>query len=297
MIDSGSTLLIGVDGGGTGCRAAIGTVADGILAHAESGPANATSDPVLAIKNITLAVTAAAQVLGISIGALRAATTHVGLAGIMNKQDVERVKSGLHYGDVSVTDDRPTAVKGALGDEFGFVLSVGTGTIAASYTSDGLKCVGGWGFQLSDRGSGAWLGRAALENVLLCYDGIGEHSPLTRNLLSKFNSDPNQIVAFGSKATAADLAKLARDIVERANSGDPWGRVMMQTGAEHLVHALNGFGFVTGNRLCLTGGVGPHYAKYLPDEFLAGYTAPLGTALDGAFALAQAKSALSKGTP
>jgi glucosamine kinase len=296
MIDSGSTLLIGIDGGGTGCRAAIGTAATGILARAESGPANATSDPDLTIRNITMAVTETAEELGVSSEMLEGATTHVGLAGIMNNQDVERVKSSLPFGDVSVTDDRPTAVRGALGDAFGFVLSVGTGTIATSYTSDGFKHVGGWGFQLSDHGSGAWLGRTALENVLLCHDGIGEHSALTRGLLSKFNDDPNQILAFGSEAKANDFAALAREIVERANSGDPWGRTMMQAGAEHLVRALKALKFTPGSRLCLTGGLGPHYTKYLPDEVLTGYTAPLGTALDGAFALAHAKSATMKGT-
>ena len=61
MSDSPHTLVIGVDGGGTGCRVAIGTVADGVLARAEDGRANVASDPALAIKNVIDTVEAAAS--------------------------------------------------------------------------------------------------------------------------------------------------------------------------------------------------------------------------------------------
>ena len=45
-------LYLGIDGGGTGCRAAL-TDADGqILARAEAGPANIASDPDTALQNI-----------------------------------------------------------------------------------------------------------------------------------------------------------------------------------------------------------------------------------------------------
>ena len=38
-------ILIAVDGGGTGCRAAVGSVAAGILGRAEGGRANIGNDP------------------------------------------------------------------------------------------------------------------------------------------------------------------------------------------------------------------------------------------------------------
>ena len=67
--------------------------------------------------------------------------------------------------------------------------------------------------------------------------------------------------------------------------------MMVQTG---LVNTLWALGFTAGDRLCLTGGVGPHYASYLPSEVLTGQQNCLGSALDGAFQLA--KRAATKAT-
>lgn len=297
MIDSSQTLLIGVDGGGTGCRAAIGTVTNGIVARAVAGPANATTDPAQAIANTTLAITQAARSIGISQDHLRGATVHIGLAGVMAPADSTQIAAALPYRHVTVTDDRPTTVRGALGEDVGFVLSIGTGTIIASQTALGIKCVSGWGFQLSDHGSGAWLGRAALERVLLCHDGVSSHSPMTLALLKEFNSDPNAIVTFGATAKAPDFAAFAPEIIAHAQDGDECGRDILQAGLVHLKNGLAALGFQAGDRLCLTGGVGPHYAAHFPVQDMSGFTPSLGTALDGAFALAKSHDALLKGTP
>lgn len=193
----------------------------------------------------------------------------------------------MPYNQIKVTDDRPTAVIGALGGADGALLAIGTGTIVALRTDNDMAFVGGWGFQVSDQGSGAWLGRAALERVLLCYDRLSDHSGLARALFAKFNDDPNAIAAFAASAAPGDFAVFARDIIAHAKDGDPWGQSMMQSGADHLVHALATLGFVPGQRLCMAGGVGPHYRPYLPQDYIAGYADAHGTSLDGAFALAR----------
>lgn len=295
MTDSEHTLLIGVDGGGTGCRVAIGTAVDGVLGRAEGGRANATSNPALAVKNIIATVTQAAQQANISPTMLGDAIAHIGIAGVMTSQDSAQIISALPYKDVTVTDDRPTAVTGALGEMGGYLLSVGTGTIAASSTPDGFEFVGGWGFQVSDHGSGAWLGRAALEQVLLCYDGIADHTSLTRELFSKYGRDPNEVVAFSTAACPGDFGSLAPDIIKHARADDPWAQSLMTVGANHLADSLVALGFQPGDRLCLTGGVGPHYADFLPDGYLSGYVDACGTALDGAFQLATARLAHLEG--
>ncbi|WP_417242978.1 BadF/BadG/BcrA/BcrD ATPase family protein [Celeribacter sp.] len=286
MNDSSHHLLIAVDGGGTGCRAAIGTPARGVIARADAGRANVASDPDLAIQNVIEAIEKAAQSAGIAPDALPRATAHLGLAGVMTPHDSARVAAALPYRRVVVTDDRPTAVAGALGDQNGALLSIGTGSIIAARAAGRFRFVGSWGFHVSDQGSGAWLGRAALIQVLLCHDGIEAHSPLTRHILAQFGDDPNAIVAFSMSAKAGDYATLAPEIVAQAHAGDPWGRTIMATGATYLARGLAQVGFVPGETLCLTGGVGPHYAEYLPPELLVGLAPARGNALDGAFHLA-----------
>ena len=295
MSDSSNILLIAVDGGGTGCRAAIGTCAQGVIARAEGGRANFASDPDLAIRNILDVVALAAQNAGIAAGAmpgaLAAARAHLGLAGVMTAQDSARVAGALPYACAVVTDDRETAVAGALGGENGALLAIGTGTIVAANTAEGFRSVSGWGFHVSDQASGAWLGRAALVQVLLCHDGIEGHSPLTRDLFARFDDDPTAIVAFSMSAKAGDYATLAPEIVAQARAGDPWGRKIMAAGADYLTRGLGQVGFRAGDPLCLTGGVGPHYAEFLPPDLLIGRTLSRGNALDGAFHLAKLNAA------
>lgn len=292
MLTTQQTLLIGVDGGGTGCRAAIGTAAQGILGRADGGRANATSDPALAIDNVRSTIDAAARSAGLPPSAIETAIAHVGLAGVMTPDDSARIAAALPMQRCVVTDDRPTAVTGALGSKDGFLMSVGTGTIIATRKGADFGFVSGWGFQVSDQASGAWLGRAALEQVLLCHDGIATFTPLIRAIFAKFDNDPNSIVAFCATAKPGDYATLAPDIIVAARDGEPWGQSIMAKGADYLLRGLTSLGFSAGDTLCLSGGVGPSYADFLSGDILRGRAEPRGSALDGAFLLA--KAALSK---
>ena len=240
-------------------------------------------------------MTGAANLAGLSATALGAAITHVGLAGVQTQGQSADIASALPFGDVTVTDDRPTAVTGALGGAYGYLLALGTGTIAAASSADGFRFVGGWGFRVSDHASAAWLGRAALERVLLCHDGVDEHSPLTLAILARFGDDPNALVAFATTAAPRDFGTVAPLITSHAKDGDLWGCEILKSGANHLVRALATLGFQPGDALCLTGGVGPHYAPYLPSGYLAGSVAAKGNALDGAFDLAKARLAALEG--
>jgi len=272
--------FIGVDGGGTGCRVAIGTSA-GIIARATGGPANATTDRSLAIKNvITTVARTASEIPDID---LSKATAHVGLAGVMTQQDAREIARTMPYGRCAVSDDRPTAVAGALGALDGYLLGIGTGTIAAACTAGKLRFVGGWGFAVSDHASGAWLGRAALEQVLLCHDGLAPHTPLTREILAGFDNDPNAIVTFCTNAKPRDYATLAPQIV---NASDPWALQILRKGAAYLAQSLDALGFQSGDTLCLTGGLGGYYHDHLPASYTTGIIPPHGDTLDGAFALA-----------
>jgi glucosamine kinase len=295
MSDSSHPILIGVDGGGTKCRAAIGTCDHGVLAEAVGGAANAASDPELAIKNIIETVEAAALKASIPPDAVKDAYVHLGLAGVMTDADSARISKTLPYANSIVTDDRPTTVSGALGGADGFVIAVGTGTIVASSKAGVVKSVNGWGFHVSDQASGAWLGRATLVQILLCHDGLAEHTDLTKLIFAEFDNDPNEIVAFSMSAKPSDYGTFTRDIVSAALGGDPWGKSILKTGANYLTHGLAALGFKSGDLICLTGGVGPQYAPFLSSDILSGQIVSRGNALDGAFELARANFAKQRG--
>mgnify|MGYP002628256491 CR=1 FL=1 len=283
-------LLIGVDGGGTGCRVRIADKSLTSLAESKGGPANVTSDRRAALANITTTIAAAADLAGISPDRLLDATVHLGLAGVMSETIAEQVAQALPYAYLTVTDDRPTTLAGALAGQDGFLIAAGTGSFIAALQDGTTSCVGGWGYQLSDQASAAWLGRRLLEHVLLCHDGLIPHSDLTRSAFIRFNSNPNDIILFGTNATPGDFGLLAPLVVEAQRAGDAVGGSIMKEGLAYLTSALGTLGFHPGARLCLTGGVGQHYATQFPKEVQDGIITASGNALDGAIRLAAAQS-------
>lgn len=268
-------IFIGADGGGSGCRVAIGTQ-ERILGTATGGPANVASNPVQAVETLKETILQAAQ--GAEVD-LTHAQAHIGLAGIMSPADASRVAQALPF-RATVTDDRLTSLTGALQGD-GYLLAIGTGSFVAASKGGQHRFIGGWGFNIGDQASGARLGHAALEQTLLAHDGVGVHTPLTQSLLAEFDRDPAKITAFSLNATPADYAQFAPQV---AHSNDPLARDLMTQGADYLARALTALGFRPGEPLCLTGGLGPAYRTYLPDS---AFQDPKGTALDGAFHLAR----------
>ncbi|QCO57859.1 N-acetylglucosamine kinase (plasmid) [Pseudorhodobacter turbinis] len=279
--------VIGVDGGGTGCRAGLATLDGSVLATAKAGPANFSTDPDQARANVMAAITCAAESVGLLPAQLRCCAIHLGLAGIMQEADAARFRAVLPFTRAVVTDDRPTSFAGALGQGDGVLAAVGTGTLVAARFAQTHRYFCGWGFDLSDQASGAWLGRGALMRCLLAHDGLAAQSPLTRAIMAQFGDVPTTLVDFASAALPADYATFAPQIVEAAKVGDETASDLMRQGAAYLNSCFAAASAGQSGPFCLSGGIGPHYAPYLETRFRDRLVAPLGTALDGALFLAR----------
>ena len=90
---------------------------------------------------------------------------------------------------------------------------------------------------------------------------------------------------FSLTAQPGDYAAFAPKVIAAAEAGDRHAQALMQEGAAYYLRALKALDFAPGDPLCLLGGIGPHYARYLPEDHLSGLIAARGTALDGAFHL------------
>ncbi|WP_050526603.1 BadF/BadG/BcrA/BcrD ATPase family protein [Pseudorhodobacter aquimaris] len=279
--------VIGVDGGGTGCRAGIATLDGRVLATATAGPANFSTDPDQTRANVISAIGKAAARLGIDPAQLYDCAIHFGLAGIMQEADAARFRAVLPFARAVVTDDRPTAFAGALGEGDGVLAAVGTGTLVAAHFGRTRRYFCGWGFDLSDQASGAWLGRGALMRCLLAYDGLAQDSVLTRAIMAQFADVPTALVEFARTALPADYATFAPQVIRAAEAGDETACDLMRQGAAYLNGCFAALPVAQSGPLCLSGGVGPHYALYLEPRFRDRLVAPLGTALDGALFLAR----------
>ena len=290
MARAGKYHLCAVDGGGTGCRAAIAGLDGTILSRASGGPANFATNASQAVENVRGAVRFAAAQLGFDDTKMRGLIAHVGLAGIMTEADSLAVASQLPFDICRVSDDREISVIGALGACDGATIAIGTGSFVAARRGGQIRYFGGWGLSVGDQASGARLGRALLERTLLAVDGLGEESDLTRGVLSRFGNSPAEIVAFAATARPADYAALAPEIVQSASAGDVVGQALMTCGAHYLNAALAASGLRGDEVICLIGGIGPHYTPFLAAEYRDRIRPAKGLALDGALQQARLRA-------
>ena len=166
-------LFLGIDGGGTGCRAAVADREGRVLGRGQGGSANIWTDPEGALASILAAAGSAAEEAGVEPARLVAV---LGLAGANMAGAGERLAGRLPFASVRIETDAVVALKGAVGAGDGITATLGTGSVFGVQRAGRTRIVGGWGFLLGDQGSGARIGRALLEAALLAHDAAGRGS-------------------------------------------------------------------------------------------------------------------------
>ena len=279
--------LIAVDGGGTGCRVVIARPKGGILASAESGPANIATAFGTALHTIIKTASEAWQKAGLEAATMPQAVAVLGLAGANIDDVAQRLKRSLPFTQSYVTDDRETTLRGALAGADGCLAAVGTGSFFCSQNAGVTRSIGGWGFSVGDDGGGARLGQDLLRRVLHCHDGIENHSDLTRSVLQAFDNDPAAISTFALSASPHDFGCYAPQVIKAADAGDPQG-VNLRTSAVNAIQtALEAVGFTGQQRLCMCGGLGRAVSGVLDPVYRDNLVKPKGDALAGGLAIAQ----------
>ncbi|MGZ8492968.1 MAG: N-acetylglucosamine kinase, partial [Gemmatirosa sp.] len=113
----------------------------------------------------------------------------------------------------------------------------GTGSIAFGRGPDGTfqRC-GGWGPNLGDEGSGAWIGRRALNIATASSDGREPETALTDALLTAIEADdPTALIPWAAQATPGQLAQLAPVVFRVASGGDLRANTLLSLAVEELV--------------------------------------------------------------
>lgn len=277
------SLYLGIDGGGTGCRAALADADGRILAQAEAGPANIASGPEAALTNI-LAVSR--DVLRQAFGPAAIETelprlsAVLGLAGANVAARVTRLKAALPFAKLRVETDALIALKGALRDQDGIVAAIGTGSVFARQMQGQSRRIGGRGFVLGDEGSGAWLGRALLSATLRASDGFAPVTLLMQSLLDEFGG-VDGIIDFGFTAHPADFARYARRIT---TSDDPVAQKLMLQACADIADSITLLQPEPALPVVFLGSLGLSLAPYFTNRWEI--RPALGSGLDGALWLA-----------
>lgn len=276
--------LLAIDGGGTSCRGRLVAAGQGTVEET-GGPAN-ISDFEPAIARISALIAALFEKAGLGVDAAADTSAHLGLAGVIDDAGAQAVAARMPFARVAVTSDQSTMIVGALGGRDGAVAAIGTGSFVGVQSGGAVTVIGGWGLAIGDQASGAWLGRELLKCAILAGDGIECATPLAAKMLDRFGGVAG-ITRFSLTARPADYGTLAPQVVEAAEAGDLLAAQLMAAGGNYIMSALRTLGWHAGERLCLSGGLGPAYAGWLPPATVAGLVKPDGTALDGALILAR----------
>jgi glucosamine kinase len=259
------------------------------LGEGAAGPANIRRGLDVSFAAVLQATQACLERAGLSSHDLPRITACLALAGASEPADLAAAQRLKHpFGRVVVTSDAHAACVGAHGGRDGGVVVVGTGTIGWAELKGRQHRVGGWGLNVSDEGSGAWIGRELVRHVLWAYDGRIEMTTLLTLAFEQFQSDPHAIVRWASNASPRAFGALAPLVIEHARAGDAIGIGIVGVAASH-VDALAARLMALGvDRIALVGGLADHMKSLVSDSTRAHLIPPAGDALDGALQLARA---------
>ncbi len=218
-------LVVGVDGGGSRTRIVLADAAGNILARAEGGGSALRPGLESVAADIIKALIGEALVTAERTDA-RPAVCVVGVAGAGQERAAQALWSALASrrvaDDVSVQADATIAMDDAFGDSAGVLLIAGTGSVAFSRAPDGrLERCGGWGPNIGDEGSAAWLGRRALGVITAAQDGREPETTLSGAILTALELETlDDLIPWAAGATSAAFASLAPVVAKVAFTGD-----------------------------------------------------------------------------
>jgi glucosamine kinase len=281
-------LFLGIDGGGTRCRARLRDGTGNLLGEGTGGPCNVRLDTELVWNSILTACRGAFAQAGLSEGEFGRTYVGMGAAGAGQSSAVARILSRPHpFASIVIDTDAHTAWLGAFGNSDGAILIVGTGSCGYGVIGGQRHYVGGWGFEISDEGSGAAIGRELLRRTLCAYDGRLPATPLSDAVLDEFDRSPQAVVEWVGKARAADYARYAPLVLDHAKRRDALGMALIADAAAGLTQIANRLVDLGAPALCLVGGLAEPLRPWLPPPIQQVIAPPLADALDGAILLGQ----------
>jgi glucosamine kinase len=283
---------LGIDAGGTHTRARLVSEDGEILGTGETGAANTPAGLPHALQVIEEAYSQAGRQAGIAGTGLSSIHAGIGIAGLNRRGVLDGLKAHpFPFKSTAFASDAAIANLGAHAGEDGAIVVVGTGSIGFARVGEEIVTIGGYGFAVSDEGSGAELGLRAIRRALWARDGRIPHTALTREVLDHFHGSAGEIVDWTARATPRDYAAFAPIVIQHANQGDATGELIVQEAAQRIGAVIRTMLERGAPHCCLMGGVAPYIRDWLAPSIRARLREPLGDALDGAILLARRRAA------
>jgi glucosamine kinase len=283
--------FLGIDGGGSRCRARVRDEDGLLLAEALGGPANVYQDFNKAFATIVTTSEEAAAKAGLALKDIHAG---LGLAGLITSVDRESLlKLHLPFASVVADNDAAAACIGAFNGLDGGIVIAGTGSIGFGLIDGDRYMVGGWGFALGDHGSGAWVGHHAARRTALVIDGLLQPTPLIEKVMATAGSNRKDLTEWSEKATPKDFAQFAPVVFQCAATGDVLAMTIVIEGASAISNLGRALIARGARQLCMLGGMSQVYLPYLDADVRRTLVPAKADALDGAILMARKAQGLN----
>ena len=190
--------IIGIDGGGTKTSFCLLNTAENRKSYLKSGETNFKNIGIEKTKeNMGSGLKKILKEENLEIGDIDCFV--LGAAGCDTEKDYAVFKEIL--GDIGIKDrifiynDAKIAFK-ACSAKDGIIIISGTGSISFSYNKNMENRLGGWGAEISDIGSGYWIGRKFLKDLLLYLENLYPKDVIFQEFIEKYikDSDPFEYI-------------------------------------------------------------------------------------------------------
>lgn len=282
-------LFLGIDGGGSKCRALLIDAVGNVLGEGLAGAANPLRGIEASKQAILDAYEKARIDAGLDTDVTGSVIAGVGLAGVNLPHLKLAMENWQHpFAQMHITTDLDIACLGAHDGQLGAVVIIGTGSCGLSKTEQGDLEIGGHGFLLGDKGSGAWFGLQLLQHALEASDGLTIDSQLVADVFAQAQcQSPMELVSKYSFATPKFFAEYAGLVIKHAKTGDLTAQNILSEGANYLDQLCKKLLDTCPNRLALIGGLSPFIEPYLSETVRAKLSPPLKEPQWGAIAFAK----------
>lgn len=238
---------LGIDGGGTKTRFLLGDETK-VLARAATGGSNIVR---LGEDQAREALHAGMRQIGdagqVSLEQIRGVC--VGVAGAARPEIAEKIRTIVAsaiprsaFTKIEVVGDTVIALEAAFAEGPGVIVISGTGSIAFGRDAKGhVARAGGWGFAVSDEGSGHWIGRRAITAILNARDQ-GTQTSLTPMILEAWKAgNIDELVPLANADPPPDFPRLFPVVLRSAKEGDAVAHALLvEAGVElaKLAHTV-----------------------------------------------------------
>lgn len=281
------TFYLGVDAGGTASKSRLVDQDGRVLGSGKAGPANARVGLDKLHDTLLDVCFQALREGGVDESLYGTVRVGMGIAGI-NRMGMKRQLQLLEFpfAHVQLTSDSMIANLGAHRGADGAILIIGTGSVGLVKRGEDSFSIGGYGFPISDEGSGAALGLSAIRHALRALDGRTRPTPLSQAVTQQFDHAIPKVIAWMDDAAPGDYASFAPLVMDYAETGDEIALSIVRDAAQHVERFIETILAKGATRCVLMGGLAERIKPWLRARIVEKLDEPLGDALDGALLFA-----------